>query len=246
MQPTIDLLELVSGRSLDLWNEIRTFPKEMIFKRLLEPRSFEDKEINELVKKLQFYLCFLIIDRASYRDIFCNLVPELEKKIDELKNENIKIKTENTKLKHDKEEVEIENIKLKQDLDEFKKELESKKNRKFQEKCILITQILLNEEPIVEYRPSFMGGLELDAFFRINRIALEVQGAQHRFHSASWYKDVKKLEDIVDRDRKKRTLCQLNGIYLLEVWYDENPEITIPKKIYKFREFIDRKTFNLD
>src|SRR5215475_685057 len=97
-------------------------------------------------------------------------------------------------------------------------------------------QVLLGEEPIVEYRPSFMKGLELDAFFRHHRMALEVQGAQHRLHNTSWYKDVKKLEDIVDRDRKKRTLCQLNGIYLLEVWYDENPEITIPQKIYKFKE----------
>ncbi|CAG8829952.1 24628_t:CDS:2 [Gigaspora margarita] len=88
---------------------------------VLEPRSFEDKEINELVKKLQLNLCFLFIDRASYCNIFYNLVPELEKKIDELKNENIKIKTENTKLKHDKKEVETENIKLKQDLDKFKK-----------------------------------------------------------------------------------------------------------------------------
>ncbi|CAG8601028.1 9893_t:CDS:2 [Cetraspora pellucida] len=69
--------------------------------------------------------------KVSYCDIFYNLVPELEKKIDELKNKNIKIKTENTKLKYDKEEVETENIKLKQNLDEFKKELESKKNRKF-------------------------------------------------------------------------------------------------------------------
>ncbi|CAB4418441.1 unnamed protein product [Rhizophagus irregularis] len=49
-------------------------------------------------------------------------------------------------------------------LDELKKELESKKNRKFQEKCILIAQVLLGEDPVVEYRPSFMGGLELDAF----------------------------------------------------------------------------------
>ena len=137
-------------------------------------------------------------------------------------------------------------MKLEQDIGELKKELESKKNRKFQEKCILIAQVLLGEEPIVEYRPSFMRGLELDAFFRHHRMALEVQGAQHRLHNTSWYKDVKKLEDIVDRDRKKRTLCQLNGIYLLEVWYDENPEITIPQKIYKFKECINRKDFNLD
>ncbi len=57
----------------------------------------------------------------------------------------------------------------------------------------------LNEEPIIEYRPPSLKGLELDAFFRKHQIALEVQGAQHRFHNTSWYKDVKKLEDIVPK-----------------------------------------------
>ena len=89
-------------------------------------------------------------------------------------------------------------VKLEQDIDELKKDRESKKNRKFQEKCILIAQVLLGEELIVEYQPSFMRGLELDAFFRHHQMALEVQGAQHRLHNTSWYKDVKKLEDIVD------------------------------------------------
>ncbi|RHZ54564.1 hypothetical protein Glove_426g36 [Diversispora epigaea] len=83
---------------------------------------------------------------------------------------------------------------------------------------------ILNEGPIIEYRPSFLNGLELDAFFQKYQIALEVQGAQHQFHHTSWYKDVKKLEDIVNRDRLKRCMCQDNGIFLLEVWYDENPE----------------------
>ncbi|RIB16341.1 hypothetical protein C2G38_2190248 [Gigaspora rosea] len=104
--------------------------------------------------------------------------------------------------------------KLKKDIDELKKELESKKNCKFQEKCILIAQVLIGEEPVVEYCPF-------------------------------WYKNVKKLEDVVDRDRKKRCLCQLNGIYLIEIWYDENPEVTIPKKISKYRECINRKIFEL-
>ena len=62
-----------------------------------------------------------------------------------------------------------------------------------------------------------MRGLELDAFFQHHRMALEVQGAQHRHHNTSWYKDVKKLEDIVDHDRKKRTLCQLNLYIFLGV-----------------------------
>ncbi|CAI2182373.1 20652_t:CDS:2, partial [Funneliformis geosporum] len=52
-----------------------------------------------------------------------------------------------------------------------------------------------------------------------------------------WYKDVKKLEDIVNRDRQKRCICQDNGISLLEVWYDEKPEIVIPKRIQKIKEF---------
>jgi hypothetical protein len=92
------------------------------------------------------------------------------------------------------------------ELDQAKRE--SKKNRKFQTRCIQIAKEILNEEPMVEYRPPFLNGLELDAFFQKYQIALEVQGAQHRFHShcTSWYKDDKKLEDIVNRDRQKRCI----------------------------------------
>ncbi|RHZ88868.1 hypothetical protein Glove_21g42 [Diversispora epigaea] len=169
----------------------------MIFERVLESRSFEDKEINEL----------LIIDRARLHDKFYNLVSEyikLEKEINELKNENIKIKTENTKLKHDKEE----------------------------EKCILISQVLLGEKLIIKYRPPFLNGLELDAFFQ---------------KCQSWCKDVKKLEDVANRDRKKRCICQDNRIFLLEVWYDEKPEIVIPERIQKIKGFVNQvfKIFNL-
>ncbi|CAG8674089.1 4747_t:CDS:1, partial [Acaulospora colombiana] len=103
---------------------------------------------------------------------------ELKSRIDELEKNRTDAVAENVELG-------VRVVKLEQDIDELKKELESKKNRKFQEKCILIAQILLNEEPMVEYRPSFMEGLELDAFFRSNRIALEVQGAQHRLHNTS-------------------------------------------------------------
>ncbi|CAG8717284.1 7438_t:CDS:1, partial [Acaulospora morrowiae] len=86
-------------------------------------------------------------------------------------------------------------------------------------------QVLFGEKPIIEYRPPFLNGLELDAFFQKYQIALEVRGNQHRLHHTSWYKDVKKLKDIVDRDRKKRYMCQDNGVFLLEVWYDEASKI---------------------
>ncbi|CAG8832441.1 32287_t:CDS:1, partial [Gigaspora margarita] len=158
---------------------------------------------------------------------------KLMDEITELKKDNIKIKTENAKLKWS--------------IDELKKELESKKNCKFQEKCILVAQILLNKEPIIEYYSSFLNGLELDAFFQKHQIALEVQGAQHRLYNTSWYKDVKKLKDIVNRDRLKRCICQDNRIFLLEVWYDEKPEIVISERIQKIKDFVNQtsKFFNL-
>ncbi|RIA83752.1 hypothetical protein C1645_742832 [Glomus cerebriforme] len=76
---------------------------------------------------------------------------------------------------------------------------------------------VLNEEPIIKYHPPFLNRLKLDAVFQKYQIALEVQGAQHRFHSTSWYKDVKKLKNIVNRDQQKRCICLDNGISLLEV-----------------------------
>ncbi|CAG8683845.1 9459_t:CDS:1, partial [Ambispora gerdemannii] len=39
--------------------------------------------------------------------------------------------------------------------------------------------------------------LELDAFFRENQIALEVQGKQHRYYHTSWYKDVKNSKTLL-------------------------------------------------
>src|SRR6266511_6175334 len=132
-------------------------------------------------------------------------------------------------------EIKAQNAKNKSIIEEYEKELESKKNRKFQTRCIQIAKEILREEPIIEYRPSFMQGLELDAFFQKYRIALEVQGAQHRFHSTSWYKDVKKLEDIVDRNRRKRCICLDNGIFLIEVWYDQTRKLSFQKGYEKLR-----------
>ena len=130
---------------------------------------------------------------------------ELKNRIDELEKNRTDAVAENVELR-------VRVVKLEQDIDELKKELESKKNRKFQEKCILIAQILLNEEPVVEYRPSFMEGLELDAFFRYNRIALEVQGAQHRFHSTSWLKNSRILLTVIER---KEPCVNLTGSIFL-------------------------------
>jgi hypothetical protein len=141
------------------------------------------------------------------------LITELEAKKTDEKVRLEALEARILKLEQDQTEREARILKL----EEGQVEREAKKNRKFQTRCIQIAKEILNEEPIIEYHPPFLNGLELDAFFQKYQIALEVQGAQHRFHSTSWYKDVKKLEDIVNRDRQKRCICQDKGIFLLEV-----------------------------
>ncbi|CAG8689686.1 12622_t:CDS:2, partial [Ambispora leptoticha] len=123
------------------------------------------------------------------------------------------------------------NLKLEQD----QAERESKKNRKFQTRCIQIAKEILNDEPMIEYRPSFLNGLELDAFFQKHQIALEVQGAQHRFHSTSWYKDVKKLEDIVNRDRQKDACVKIMESSCLRYGTMKTQKLSSPKEYKKLR-----------
>src|SRR6266496_3160620 len=112
---------------------------------------------------------------------------------------------------------------------------EAKKNRKFQTRCIQIAKEILNEEPIIEYHPPFLNGLELDAFFQKCRIALEVQGAQHRFHSTSWYKDVKKLEDIINRDRKNDAYVKILEFPFLRYGTMKNRKLLFLKGYKKLR-----------
>ena len=50
-------------------------------------------------------------------------------------------------------EIKAQNAKNKSIIEEYEKELECKKNRKFQTRCIQIAKEILNEEPIIEYRP---------------------------------------------------------------------------------------------
>ena len=116
------------------------------------------------------------------------MTSELESRIKELEKGRRDTDAENIKRDIKIYELKAEVAKLRRDIDELKKESESKKNCKFQTRYIQIAKEILNEEPMIEYRPPFLDGLELDAFFQKYRIALEVQGAQHRFHSTSWYK----------------------------------------------------------
>ena len=95
---------------------------------------------------------------------------------------------------------------------------------------------------MIEYRPPILNGLELDVFFQKYRIALEVQGAQHRLHSTSWYKDVKKLEDIVNRDRQKRCI-RLDNETFSRCSMMKNRELLFLGESNKFRSILIKQHF---
>ncbi|RHZ45565.1 hypothetical protein Glove_669g18 [Diversispora epigaea] len=139
-----------------------------------------------------------------------------QSKINSLEELNSKFKAENVKVRQGlKTRIEVADLKariveLEHGVMILKKELGFKKNRKFQTKCIQMVKKIL-EEPQVEYRPSF---LNVDALFQKCQIALEVQGAQHRLHHTSWYKDVKKLLIMIDKKEPYAKIMEFSEIVI--------------------------------
>ncbi|CAI2190818.1 4413_t:CDS:2 [Funneliformis geosporum] len=103
----------------------------------------------------------------------------LKTKIADLEAKNIKFKAKNVKLETENAEL------LKSLIEEYTKKLETKKNCKFQTKCIQIAKKILNEKPIIKYHSSFLNGLELNAFFQKYQITVKMQDAQHWLYSTS-------------------------------------------------------------
>ena len=81
---------------------------------------------------------------------------KLESRIEELEKGRRDTDAEN--IKHDIEiyKLKAKVAKLRRDIDELKKESESKKNCKFQTRCIQIAKKILNEKPMIKYRPPFL------------------------------------------------------------------------------------------
>ncbi|RHZ43302.1 hypothetical protein Glove_810674g3 [Diversispora epigaea] len=151
-----------------------------------------------------------------------------------LLDKKISLKLEKTKLKAENTMLMAKIVKLEQTV---------------KEKDDLMVRIVKLEHKLISKKnlsSSFLNGLELDVFFQKYQIALEVQGVQHWLYHTSWYKDIKKLEDIVNHDWLKKCICQDNRIFLIEIWYDKKPEIVISKRIQKIKEFTNQLIKSLD
>jgi hypothetical protein len=69
-------------------------------------------------------------------------------------------------------------------------------------------------------RPSFLDGLELSIFIPNMKFAIEVQGQQHFDPVEHWGGD-SALDKLIERDRRKASLCKASGVKLLKLAQDE-------------------------
>lgn len=93
-----------------------------------------------------------------------------------------------------------------------------------------ICRLFLEEHKInYKYRlkPSWLNGMELDFYLPDNKIAIECQGEQHfrpvNFGSKTKSKEIyKNFIKQKTRDKKKKQLCDENGVVLYYINYDDN------------------------
>ncbi len=70
-------------------------------------------------------------------------------------------------------------------------------------------------------KPNFLGGLEIDIFLPNKRIAVEYQGIQH-FRPIEHWGGEEALKKLRERDKRKKKLCEANGICVIYFYYNED------------------------
>lgn len=84
----------------------------------------------------------------------------------------------------------------------------------------IVQRIFSNHEIIRHHRPKWLDGLELDIFISDLKLGIEYQGQQH-FHPVKAWGGEKALQDLRERDSRKRKICEKHDIRLLEIDFTE-------------------------
>lgn len=95
-------------------------------------------------------------------------------------------------------------------------------NKLFEDKEVVVTHHL---------RPDFLDGLELDIYFEYNgnKVGIEYQGKQH-FEPIEYFGGEESFKDVVERDKRKKNLCEKNGVQLIYYNYDEEISESVLRK----------------
>jgi hypothetical protein len=92
----------------------------------------------------------------------------------------------------------------------------------------LVEKVYAGKSVLKHHRPKWLGGLELDIYLPEIKLGIEYQGQQHYFPIEVWGGE-QALLDLQIRDQRKRELCSLNGIRLIEFDFTEPLEINYVK-----------------
>ena len=92
-----------------------------------------------------------------------------------------------------------------------------------------------------ERKLPWLKGLELDFFIPEYSIGIECQGLQH-FEPVEIFGGEKSFHSILDRDNKKRLLCNENGVKLL---YYSNLNIEYPYDVFEDKEKLLQEILNV-
>lgn len=84
----------------------------------------------------------------------------------------------------------------------------------------IVSRLMPNAKLVRHHRPDWLEGLELDIHVIDERVAFEYQGQQHFTAIKAWGGEAA-LARLQARDKKKRLLCQYQGVRLIEIKFSE-------------------------
>ena len=82
----------------------------------------------------------------------------------------------------------------------------------------------LYPDTLYQYRPEWLGKQSLDLFIPSIKVGIEYQGIQH-FAPVAFFGGEEALSQRKELDRQKKSLCEENGIRLIEWSYDMEPTL---------------------
>lgn len=84
----------------------------------------------------------------------------------------------------------------------------------------MVTKLFSDYTILQHYRPGILEGLEIDIFIKELNWGIEYQGIQH-YQPMEHFGGQRALDKTMERDAKKKELCESNGIKLAYFYYDE-------------------------
>lgn len=88
-----------------------------------------------------------------------------------------------------------------------------------------VRELLSDVEVVAHGQPKWLGRQHLDIWIPSLSIAIEYQGFQH-FQPVGFFGGDEAFQRAKERDFRKRSLCEKNGICLVEIAYDQDVDDT--------------------